>query len=434
MNPLELFIALSKFNVSYDIGDTKQLSFEFKSDLADMLQANSIDFETQNGRIIVVKKTLPFSYFQNALEFVEEVRLEDFFKPIIIQDYKNTNPIYYSEEFNIDSIPSLEGDDYFITNAKVYLESKDFFKKCANANDSSFEFVDFYSDSAKTITFASISEKKRIKLSFSATGVVEMDSQTNYQLVFEEFKLLMTESKQFPVFIKKSIIKNLLSVEGNPYEHFFRKLDLIILEAKLDFNVYLHELSIDKIKADYKEYKQKYFASQNEILTKLTTQIIALPLSISGSVFAISRLEGNLLPLLIVCFGLVCYVAYVSFLVKFYVRDITSLNKQSENDYTSLSEQSFFVENKKELLYFIEIKKSIDDRLNDLMTGLKAFTIVMWVSSGLIIFYLFEAIFSFDNIYQPLIISIITCFIMGYVYSSLLFRDKETNTQQEKED
>lgn len=426
MNPLELYDELSKFNFTYDIDDTKQLSFEFNENIKRILNDNAIHFEEQNSRIIIEKSNLPFSFFDNKEEFQKQIKIDAFSNPIIIRNYKKSNPIYYSEEFRSESIQAIDGNDYFIANAKVYLESKRFFSKKFNENENGFEFVDFYSDSSKTITFASISEKKRIKFLFSATGVTEMDSNIDYRSKFEEFKSLMDESKQYPVFIKKSLIKNLVNVEGEPYQQFFRKLDRIILEAKLDFNVYLHELSIDKIKADYKEYKQKYFASQNEILNKLTTQIIALPLSVSGTVFAISRLENNIAPLLIVCFGLLCYVGYVSFLIKFYVRDITTLNKQSTYDYAHLSEQAFFIENKSELSYFHEIKKSIDDRLKDLENGLKIFTIIMWVSSGLIVLYVLHSIFKLNDVFQYILIAAILCFILGCIYSYILFKDKIT--------
>ena len=127
----------------------------------------------------------------------------------------------------------------------------------------------------------------------------------------------------------------------------------------LNYNVFLHELSLDKIKTDYKEYKQKYFASQNDILSKISTQVLALPISIAASAFSLFNLKGELFPTLIVIFGLVSYIIYVTFIVKIYFSDINNLNILSQRDFQILKIHPFFNENKDELNYFEDIKDNL---------------------------------------------------------------------------
>lgn len=430
MDPFEIFCYLKEVGFSYDKDATKKIRLNYSEDLKKILETNSISFENQNSLIVIERINLPFAFFEDLYEFQLQIKLADFEKPIIINSFSNINSVYYSEKYESSKIDKLPSDNFLFQNAKIFLESIAYFKSKYKENELSFEFIDDFSVSNGAITFSSISEKKRIKFLFSPTGVIELESKVDYTTKFNEFVSLMNESKQYPVFIKKSLIKNLLNSSINPYIGFFEKLDLIILEAKLDFNVYLHELSIDKIKADYNEYKQRYFSSQNEILNKLTNQVIAVPLSISATVFAISRLEGKVLPLFIVCFGLLCYIGYVSFLIKFFVRDILILNSQSNHDYKNLSDQSFFKENKNELIYFQQVKTSIDNRLSDLFLGLQYFTVIMWFSSGLLVIYVLSHFIDYSNYIQNFFYSIIPLLLFIYLFIEILFKKKLTDIDE----
>lgn len=426
MDPFEIFCYLRDLGFYYDKDASKKIQLNYSDDLKKKLETNSISFENQNSLIEIERTNLPFAFFEDINEFQLQIKLADFEKPIIIKSFSNNNSVYYSEKHETSKINKLPFDNFLFQNTKIFLESIAYFKSKYHENELNFEFIDDFSVSNCAITFSSISEKKRIKFMFSPTGVIELKSKDDYTIKFNEFVSLMNESKQYPVFIKKSLIKNLLNSSINPYITFFEKLDLIILEAKLDFNVYLHELSIDKIKADYNDYKQRYFSSQNEILNKLTNQIIAVPLSISATVFAISRLEGKVLPLFIVCFGLLCYIGYVSLLIKFFVRDIHNLNSQSNHDYKNLSDQSFFRENKNELIYFQHVKTSIDNRLSDLFLGLKYFTVIMWFSSCLLLIYVLSHFIDYSNNIQIFFYLIIPLIIFIYLFSEILFKEKLT--------
>jgi hypothetical protein len=430
MNPLEIFCSLKEVGFSYDKEISKKIQLDYSEDFKKILETNSISFENQNSFIVIERKNLPFAFFEDINEFQSQIKLTDFEKPIIINSFNNTDPIYFSNSYDIQIIDKLPNENYLISNAKTFLESIGYFKSKYDENEVNFEFIDDFSLSNRTITFSSISEKKRLKFIFTPTGVIEMNTSVNYSTKFDEFKSLMLESKQYPVFLKKSLIKHLLNSSLNPYVSFFEKIDQIILEAKLDFNVYLHELSIDKIKAEYKDYKQQYFSSQNEILNKLTNQIIAVPISISATVFAISRLEGKGLPLFIVSFGLLCYIGYVTFLIKFFVRDILALHSQSSHDYKNLYDQSFFRENEDELTYFKQVKSSIDNRLSDLYLGLKCFTVIMWVSSGLILVYVLSHFIDFSNYNKDLFFFVIPLILFIYLFSEILFKEKLNDTNE----
>ena len=55
------------------------------------------------------------------------------------------------------------------------------------------------------------------------------------------------------------------------------ELNEITNNARINFEIYLNNLSIDKIRKEYDEYKSKYFKDVSEILNNLTQKIIGFP-------------------------------------------------------------------------------------------------------------------------------------------------------------
>lgn len=220
------------------------------------------------------------------------------------------------------------------------------------------------------------------------------------------------------MFLKNSIISNLLYEEKNAFVVFFQKIDAVFYEAKLNYNVFIHELSLDKIKTDYKEYKQKYFASQNDILSKITTQVLALPISIAASAFSLYNLKGEIFPTIIVLFGLVSYIVFVTFIVSIYFTDIINLNVLAQRDYQLLKSHPFFNDNKDELNYFEKIKNKLFERLESLKIGLNIFTFIMWISSTCLVFYSFNMLsIKINNLMLPFLI---VAFIYSFIYKKYL--------------
>ncbi len=425
MNPIELFLFLLDRGFVYDKDNTKELRFTNDADFLQTLHEQGIINVIEHGKIVVESQNLPFAYFEDKIEFIEQSNLLSFNKPVIIKNYSVNQSSYFSDidysAFENDQICKPAATDFFFTNAKTFLQSKDFFKNQTVQSNNSFEFVDYFSFSNRSITFSSFFDKKKVKFNFPLAGVIELDPEINYSHLFQEFLDLFEENKQYPVFLKKSLIKFLYNSE-NSYKSLFLNLTKICDEAKIDFNVFIHELSIDKFKEEYKEYKQKYFSSQNEILTKITTQILALPISITGIVFGIDKLHDNFLALFIVCFGLLSYIVYITFLIKIYSTDVSNLFNQTNHDFKSLEEQVFFKSQPDELEYFENIKISLISRLNNLYYLIKMFVVIIWISISFISLYTISKFVQFQNLSHVLIVSILFASILGLIHSHILFK------------
>lgn len=417
---------LITYNFQYDEADTKELQFVNSLDFTSFLKdENFEDFEEKQNRICIKKNRLPFVYFENEDEFINQVKDDDFNKPILIDNFKDNSSHLYFEN-NSTYLNNELSNINLIKNALAVKEVKAFFKDLSNKEKYGIEIVDNYSNSNLVITFISLKDKTKVNLDFKPTGTLKLDYEIDY---FTKVNLLIEylikENKQFSVFFKNSIISNLLYEEKDVFALFFEKIDKIFYEAKLNYNVFLHELSLDKIKTDYKEYKQKFFASQNDILSKISTQVLALPISIAASAFSLFNLKGELFPTIIVIFGLVSYITYVTFIVRIYYSDINNLNILAQRDFQILKTHPFFNENKDELNYFEEIKNNLFDRLKSLKMGLNIFTFIMWISSTGLLFYSFYMLSI--NVINVMIPFLIFMFTYSYIYTEYLNKQELKN-------
>lgn len=416
---------LISFSFHYDEKDTKELQFDKSQEIEELLKVNSIVSEEKQGRLCVKKTILPFIYFHDETEFLNQVKDDDFNKPILINHYKEDSKHLYFEN-EITYYEDSPVNNNLIKNGKAVKDAKNLFKDLSNKEKYDIEIVDNYSISNSVITFISVKDKSKINLEINPTGTLNLDITVDYSKKINQFiDDIKKENKQFFVFFKNSIISNLIYDEKEKFKLFFDRFDKIIYEAKLNYNVFIHELSLDKIKTDYKEYKQKYFASQNDILSKISTQVLALPISIAASAFSLFNLKGELFPTLIVLFGLISYITYVTFIVRIYFNDINNLNILAQRDFEILKTHPFFNENKDELKYFKEIKDNLFDRLKSLKMGLNIFTFIMWISTTCLVFYSFYMLaIKINNLMFPFLI---VAFIYTYIYSKYLNKQELKN-------
>ncbi|PHR48043.1 MAG: hypothetical protein COA32_05820 [Fluviicola sp.] len=397
MSVLNIHISLVKFGYSYDIGDTKNLIFEINEELISFLRSSSILFEKRNQSIIVEKENLPYAYFHNEVEFYNVVKKKHFEKNVVISNYKVENQSLILEDEKV-YLNGKETQNFLFANALAYFEAIQFFKNCHDNDDQeNFEFVDFYSEANNSIIFSSISEKRRLKLKFKPVGTIPLNTEVNYFSKFSEFKDTYTkERNHFHTFLKNAMISNIASFSGIKFEAFFYKIEKILNDAKLNFNVYLQGLSLEKIQTEYSEYKQAYFKNQNEILSKISNQVVAFPFSIAAISFSLFKLSGNDFPLLLIVLGLVGYVFYTSFLARLLMLDLQKLDKGIHHDFSNLSSQKFFDDHRKELEYFTSIKNDLIERIKKLKLGLFFFVTIVWIVSFGLVIYASKLIFKWE--------------------------------------
>jgi hypothetical protein len=379
-----------------------------------------------SGGIEFSLNDLEYCLFFDEIEFKQKWRKAvNSKKDIAILNFGSI-PKYYSIEKKICYNNFSADDSFYFKNLFAYRDFIDFFISKSNGDYSDFQFVDNFDENSRKLFFTSSKEPGKLVISYPVE-LPNFDDTINYSNIL--IKLISSfepVNKHLPLFIKNEIFKYFNNKNDcTGFVTLFINLKSILALANKNYQIYLHDLSLDKIKTDYKDYKQKYFSSQNEILSKITTQVIALPISIAASAFSLYGLKGEIIPTLIVLFGIVSYIVYVTFILSIYFSDIINLNKLAQKDYNTLKIHPFFLVYIDELSFFNNIKDDLFNRLKSLKMGLNIFTFIMWISSTSLVFFSLKMLSININIliFPFLIISFLFC----YIYMNFLNKEELKN-------
>lgn len=275
----------------------------------------------------------------------------------------------------------IEKDDYFLfTNSIFYLKFLQKLKDLENEIDGSFHFIDSYNRDARKITMVSIAEKSRLTITYDLK-IPHFDEQTDFSTGYKDFiQCFEDNNKNLPRFLKTATI-NTVSVYENKEKLnlFFENLNSIVYKAKINFEVYLNELSLDKVKKDYDEVKTKYFSSLSDVLTKLTASILALPIALSTLLFSIDKLKDNPTYLIAIIFIVLFTTLFVSSLLRINFRDLIFTENLLLKDYKTLVENNFFVKYGSEKDIFDDVKSRIIERIKYLKIIIESY---FWVMNG----------------------------------------------------
>lgn len=122
--------------------------------------------------------------------------------------------------------------------------------------------------------------------------------------------------------------------------------------AQQNFEIYLHDLSLDKLKSEYQKSQEEYFTKLREALGKVINQTIAFPVSITATAFATFKVNDPgqptatfvLLGLIVLAF--MVFTGFTAFLLGIREHDIRELKANFDRDYNRLARNKFF-ENEK---------------------------------------------------------------------------------------
>lgn len=427
MTNKELYIQLFKvhsYEWKYDVESTKSISFPMDAKVEKILTVCQVDFDKIQNEIVFQKSNLPFSFFQDLKEYKNEVNHKSLKRDCVINFYKKDVYLWFDANSSISYFnEELNEKNHIFSNSISYFELLDFFEKESVATNTDFEFTDFFSKTTRKITLASIIERKKISFIYPQTGIPDLSFENNYREDFNLFQKLYGENNYYPVFLKNSILSKLDGTNGEVFKDFFDKLNLICKEAKLNFGVYLHNLSLDKIKSDYRDFKKKYYSVQNDILSKISSQIIALPLSIAGSAFAINKLKDSTFGVIAICIGLLLFLVYMSYIISIYWKDLIIVQREMKRDYTLLSEQPFFTDNLEELEYFDEIKSDLNNRIGTLKNSIRIFSVSIWLMAFILTLYAINLLWS-PSLIPNLMYTFGFMMIYAGIDNYLIFKDR----------
>lgn len=338
----------------------EQFEEEFRQQFPDLT-----DYKRSRGNIKLGKDKVGFPLFWSDQTFKERVNASDFSKDIGVLNIREETPRFFDAAEQTSFFKKEKAEkNFFFQNARTYFQLLDFLEKKNDHVKGEYEFVDFFNRGLNKIVFTSSEGQGRVILSFPRS-VPSFDESVDYSLALQELREGFNENnKNLPVFIKNELISHLKRFPDEQKVHYlFTELGTIIDNAKVNFNVYLHELSIEKIKREYKEYKDKYFDQINSILGKLTGQVIALPLTILGAAYAIEKANVSIEVQIIILIAITLTTVLLVFFMHLYKSELEFIKQTFEKEYTTIRSSNFFLDHEEELKDFELIENHIRHRI-----------------------------------------------------------------------
>ncbi len=377
-------------NLDYKIrGDYIQLKFD--ESLSDFLDEQNITFESIRAADIHIKyEDIGFIIFNNINEYLTENNVRKTLD-VLILNFNNKSLSKISNQCYLDY--ELKEDLYFFSNANSYLDFIQFLKSQEQETDDAFHFIDYYNNVSRKIVLTSISEKSRIILKYFKEVAITPNDK-DYSKGLTMFKnCFASDNFNLPKFLKSSLIKYASRYDFDDRMNLvFQNLRTIVEDAKINFEIYINNLSIDKIRKDYDEYKSKYFSEVSEVLRKLSQQIIGFPIVIASTLFAIEKIKSNHSLLWILSIVILVTTIYLILLLRMNFRDLKYAEQLSDRDYEVMKNNNFFVKFPDEFKIFTQIRNRIATRIKNLVIVCESYFWILSLSNtaliSLMLYYL----------------------------------------------
>jgi hypothetical protein len=249
-------------------------------------------------------------------------------KKIVILCYEESF-LFYDYTTNKIHIGSNQvGTNFLVGNTKSYIE----FRKILCGD----EFADYYNSLNNQIVFYT-GAKGVLKLSYPKIPI-KLNSSIDYSKIIKNLTEQL-KSKDYSIHFKNA----LFGIEKNngvsQIKAFFDNIVILVQEADNNYQLQLKNFSFDKLSNDLKKEKEKYFTSLREILNKIFSQIIGVPISIAASTFASYKVENKfILCLILLAFSI--YVFFAIYLQTIYKKDVKEIEKDFEKDFGKILEKS----------------------------------------------------------------------------------------------
>lgn len=383
-------------------------------------QELSIDIETIQNRLRLITSTIQSKIFDSIDSFLTIKEITENSNFLIID---NENAISFFE--NTTFVNFEQKENYLISNQKAFLEFLSILKKYESETDDAFHFVDSFNKDLRKISFVSLSDKGRLNITYELKAPL-FDTTINLNKQLDRFKACFdNENKSLLKFLKSATIATASNFPAEQrLKMLIESLDEVVEKARINFEVYLNNLSIDNIKKDYDEVKSKYFNSLSDILSKLSNKIIALPIGISATLFAVDKINDSNFFLLFLLGAIIVTTIYISLLLRIHFNDLNYISKIFHYDYNTLLDNNFFSKYPDEKRLFEEIKKRITDRITFLKTIIESYYWIMNIANIFIIVFILDKLGVVEN---GLILT-----TLGLIFIIVLFRNYVLNNDEEQ--
>lgn len=386
------------------------IRFEYNIGLEQYLTETNIEFEKiRSEDINVYFSNLSFIIYSSTNSYLKEANISKK-NDLLIVDY-NGVPLSRINS-NIYLNFKIKDNFYFFSNSNYYLEFISFLKSKQEESDDGFHFIDYSNSVERKIVITSLAEKSRIILKYFKE-VPNFSNEFDYSTGYNQFKSCFEEVNQtLPKFLKNSLMRYASRYQSEERSKLvFQNLKDIVNDARMTFEIYINNLSIDSIRKEYDTYKSKYFNEVSDILKKITQQIIGFPIVVSATLFAIEKVKENNIFLM----GLIAVVFVTTILLILLLnlnfKDLGYVEHLSNKDFDSIKGNNFFIKYPEEFETFKKIKGRITTRIKNLIFLCESYFWILSLSNTGIICLILH--YLNVNVSMIVMYSLISLLLMG---------------------
>lgn len=337
----KLKIDKSKFDLLFS--KTSEMGYEYKYVDGNKISEFQIfeSFEQFHQNISSYKKTDNFIVFSKT----EDVFLGYFNEKSYRAEQEDKNIVAFDNVFNYKNFV-----DMWVNLGSL-----------SNTTNESFRFIDYYNSQNQTFLLSSMNDRAILH---KCMEFREFDTPllANY-LLFKD--AIEQDSKgQLSFFMKKEILE-----ESNKFEskiglrEIFLNFERIYDKASINFQIYLNDISIDKLKGEYDNFKREYLSFFSEIISKIVLKILSLPIAFGASIIALTNISNDYLVVLLFLVLLTSSIAINISLYNHFI-DLKSIGTLLVTKTKNIREHKFFRSNPAEKKELQEIVNHIKAKIN----------------------------------------------------------------------
>ncbi len=316
-----------------------------------------------------------YSIFFNKDSFIRLFEINELKKDFCVLEEKGCFIFDYQNDIVYHNSIKIDDNNFIINhiyNHKILNLLKD---------DTSADNFCTFNDKLKQYIISIIPEKGKFEIgykNFKELGTADLNLK-------KEFKNISEFKKDFIPFFKNEVYDKLKSYNSDErYSKLITYLYLIINNAKNNYDLYVSGFSVQTFIDDFREHQYKYFSVYRDILNKIYTYSISIPVSLTATILGILNVkQDNYFALWTISFSYILFSVLSIFYQCYLMRDLDLLRKEFNIDKEKIK-SSVISGNltMKEILSIIEKRiGSLRNAMIAIVTILVAFVIIVFLLS-----------------------------------------------------
>lgn len=264
--------------------------------------------------------------------------------------YLDQLPQYFEPDFLLNDFAILSSKgEYCFRNTEGELTfneitSRDFKVFCENLLSyyelyvflKSEKFADHFNDANNEIVLYN-SAKGIFKITYNVIPAIT--TEVSWILNIKSLIEIATKVELAP-FFKNALVIIAGGKDSIDIQEIIIQSENILSITRRDFTLVSKQFDFEKFRDSLLKEKDKYFLGVREIINKIFTQAVGIPILISASVFSSYKVNDDTFLLILILFSFVAYIYFFVRVQLIYKRDLLELQESFRSDFLYIKEKS----------------------------------------------------------------------------------------------